>query len=179
MRKLGFAHQHCTFHLIKNITTNLKPKITEELDKYEVELRKNNTKISENKIKKMRKNKKEEITGEIKIYMELFYELFHQQSFEKAINYIELLKYELKNFPKMMQDYLNKNFFPVYRKYLIFLEKPFIGKLESTNNKLENYFGNTLDKHTKRIYRTPEGIFDYIMARKDGWIENQKKVLTN
>ncbi len=70
----------------------------------------------------------------------------------------------------MMQEYLNKNFFPVYRKYLIFLEKPFIGKLESTNNKLENYFGNTLDKHTKRIYRTPEGIFDYIMARKK-WLD--------
>ena len=28
--------------------------------------------------------------------------------------------------------------------------------LESTNNKLENYFGNTLDKHTKRIYINPE-----------------------
>lgn len=127
----------------------------------------------------MRKNKKEEITNEIKIYIELFYELFHQQSFEKAKNYIKLLKYELKNFPKIMQDHLNKNFFPVYRKYLIFLEKPFIKKLESTNNKIENYFGNTLDKHTKRIYKTPDGIFDYIMARKNGWIENQKKVLTN
>ena len=77
-----------------------------------------------------------------------------------------------------MQDYLNNNFFPVYRKYLVFLEKSFIGKFESTNNKLENYFGNTLDKHTKRIYRTPEGIFDYIMTRKNGWIENRKKVLT-
>lgn len=42
MRKLGFAHQHCTFHLVKNISTNLKPKITEELDKYEEKLRKNN-----------------------------------------------------------------------------------------------------------------------------------------
>ena len=175
MRKLGFTHQHCTFHLIKNMTANLKPKITEELDKYEAEIRKTQPKISESKIKKMRKTKKEEITDEIKIYTGLFYELFHQQSFDKAIKYINLLKQELTNFPKMMQDYLNKNFFPVYRKYLIFLEKPFIGKLESTNNKLENYFGNTLDKHTKRIYRTPEGIFDYIMARKSGWIENQKK----
>ena len=179
MRKLGFAHQHCTFHLIKNMTLNLKPKITEELDKYEAELLKTQPKISKSKIKKMRKTKKEEITDEIKIYIELFYELFHQQSFDKAIKYIDLLKQELTNFPKMMQDYLNKNFFPVYRKYLVFLEKPFIGKLESTNNKIENYFGNTLDKHTKRIYKTPEGIFDYIMARKNGWIENQKKVLTN
>ena len=179
MRKLGFAHQHCTFHLIKNMTTNFKPKITKILDEYEVELRKTQPGISESKIKQKRKDKKEAINNEIKIYIGLFYELFHQQSLEKAISYIELLKHELINFPIMMQEYLNKNFFPVYRKFLIFLEKPFIGKLESTNNKLENYFGNTLDKHTKRIYRTPEGIFDYIMARKDGWIKNQKKVLTN
>ena len=143
MKKLGFAHQHCTFHLIKNMTTNLKQKINEELDKYEAELRKTQPKISKNKIKKIRKKKKEEITKEIKEYIELFYELFHQQSFKKAKNYIKLLKQELKNFPKIMQDYLNKNFFPVYKKYLVFLEKPFIKKLESTNNKLENYFGNT------------------------------------
>ncbi len=58
----------------------------------------------------------------------------------------------------MMQDYLNKNFFPVYRKYLIFLEKDHIRKLKNTNNKLDNYFGNTLDKRTKGIYRTSEGI---------------------
>ena len=136
-------------------------------------------KISKTKINELIKNKKDKIKKEIKISLNLFYELFHQQSFEKAISFLELLKRELKNFPKILQDYLNKNFFPEYRKYLVFLEKPFIGKLESTNNKLENYFGNTLDKQTKRIYKTPEGIFDYIMARKDGWIENQKKVLTN
>lgn len=179
MKNLGFKHQHCTFHLIKNITTSLKPKITEELNKYGKEIRKNNPKISKTKINELIKNKKDKIKKEIKISLNLFYELFHQQSFEKAISFLELLKRELKNFPKILQDYLNKNFFPEYRKYLVFLEKPFIGKLESTNNKLENYFGNTLDKHTKRIYKTPEGIFDYIMVRKDGWIENQKKVLTN
>ena len=92
MIKLGFAHQHCTFHLTKNITTNLKPKITEEIDKYKTELRKTHPQISESKIKKMCKTKKEEITTELKIYMELLYELFHQQSFDKAISYIELLK---------------------------------------------------------------------------------------
>ena len=83
----------------------------------------------------MRKTKKEQISDEIKIFMGLFYELFHQQTFNKAIRYINLLKQELTNFPKMMQDYLNKNFFPVYRKYLIFLEKLFIGKLESLTTK--------------------------------------------
>ena len=36
------------------------------------------------------------------------------------------------------------------------------------NNKIENYFGNMLDKYTKRIYKTLEWIFGYIMTRKDG-----------
>ena len=62
MRKLGFAHQHCTFHLIKNMTTNLKPKITKELDKYKAELQKTQPKISETKIKKMCKTKKKGVS---------------------------------------------------------------------------------------------------------------------
>lgn len=41
-------------------------------------------------------------------------------------------------------------------------------KLESTNNKIEHYFGNALDKHTKRIPITSEGIFDYIEVKMDG-----------
>ena len=44
MRKLDFAHQYCTFHLIKNLTINLKLKITEEMGKYEAESLKKNSK---------------------------------------------------------------------------------------------------------------------------------------
>ena len=73
-----------------------------------------------------------------------------------------------------MQEYLIKNFFPVYRKYLIFLEKPFIGKLESTNNKIENYFGNTLDKHTKKIYRTPMEYLIILWREKIGGLKTEK-----
>lgn len=178
MRKLGFAHQHFTFHLIKNMTTNLKPKITEKLDKYEAELKENNPKISKSKIKKMRKEKKEEISDEIKIHIELLYWIIPPTIIQQSKKIHRTTKIRINQFSRNYSRILNNNFFPVYRKYLVFIEKPFIGKLESTNNKLENYFGNTLDKHTKRIYRTPEGIFDYIMTRKNGWIENRKKVLT-
>ena len=61
MKNLGFKHQHCTFHLIKNINTTLKPKITEELNKYGKEIRKNNPKISKTKINELIKNKKDKI----------------------------------------------------------------------------------------------------------------------
>ena len=91
------------------------------------------------------------VRQEIKEYLELFHELFNQQNFNKAIRYIDLLKNELKGFPKPLAKYLNKNLFPEYRKFLKFLENPFKEKLERTNNKLENYLGNTLDKHKKNL----------------------------
>lgn len=73
----------------------------------------------------------------------------------------------LSNIDKIeINEKINRNFFSECRKYLVFLKKPFIGRLESTNNKLENYFGKTLDKHAKKIYITLKGIFDYIMAKK-------------
>ena len=61
---------------------------------------------------------------------------------------------------------------PIYKKYIIFLEKDFKGKLDSTNNKIENYFGNTLPKRIKNIFRTKRGLFNFISNRKKGWIEN-------
>lgn len=42
------------------------------------------------------------------------------------------IKRKINPFYKMMKEYLNKNFFLGYRKYLIILGKSFIGKLEST-----------------------------------------------
>ena len=57
-----------------------------------------------------------------------------------------------KSFSKDDAKYLIKNFFLIFRKYLIFLEKLFITKLESTINKIENFFSNALDK---KIYRIP------------------------
>ena len=65
---------------------------------------------------------------------------------KKQLVYIDLLKNELKVFPKLLSEYLNKNFFPEYRKFLKFLENPFKGKLEGTNNKIENYLGNDRDR---------------------------------
>ena len=157
----------------------MQSEINKTVKNYKQKLKIKHPELSDYKIKKLIKDKKICLEQEIKEYLELFYELFNQQNFKKAIRYIDLLKNELKGFPKLLSEYLNKNFFPEYRKFLKFLENPFKGKLEGTNNKLENYLGNTLDKHTKRIYRTPEGMFAYIMSRKNGWIENRNQDLTN
>ena len=112
-------------------------------------------------------------------YYELFFKLFDQQSYEKAINYINLLKQEIKNFPEPLKSYIIDNFFPNYKKFLNFLKKEHCKKLERTNNQLENYNGNTLPKSEKRKFRTLTGVFNQILHRINNWIKNQKNQLTN
>ena len=45
-------------------------------------------------------------------------------------------------------------------------------KLDFMNNKIEDYFGNTLPKRIKNIFRTKRGLFNFISNRKKGWVEN-------
>ena len=91
----------------------------------------------------MRDEKKKEFKEEMGEFIELFMAFKEQQTWNKAKNYIEMIKRELINFPEFLQEYIMKNFMPNYRKYIIFLKKEFKEKLDSTDNKLENYFGNT------------------------------------
>ena len=63
---------------------------------------------------------------------------------------------------------------PIYKKkYIVFLEKDYKGKLDSKNNKIENYFGNTLPKRIKNIFTTKYGLFNFISNRKKGWVKNK------
>ena len=55
---------------------------------------------------------------------------------------------------------------PIYKKYILFLQKDHLGKLDSTNNKVENYFGNTLPRRVKNIFRTKGGLFNFSLCRK-------------
>lgn len=106
-------------------------------------------------------------------------QIFKQPTFNEAINYINHLKKEIKYYPKHLSEYLNKNFFPEYRKYLRFLENDYINHLEPTNNKLENYSGNTMPRYEKKSYRTMKGLWSALMHKKDGWIKRRKQDLTN
>ena len=59
------------------------------------------------------------------------------------------------------------------------LEKDYKDKLESTNNKLENFNGNTMPKYEKRSYRTKRGLWSALIHKKDGWIKRRNEDLTN
>ena len=47
-------------------------------------------------------------------------ELFNEKSIDEAIEYVNFLKSKLHKFPKALAEYLKRNFFPEYRKYLHF-----------------------------------------------------------
>ena len=151
MEKLGFVHQYCIFHLSRRIWDKIFKYINQEIAEYKLELKNSSIKRSISEINKLISQRKKELKKEMKEYVNIFEKLFNQESFDKAIEYINFLKLEVSKFPKFIADYLNKNFFPIYRKFLHYLEKDHIGKLDAYNNKIENFFGNTMPRYEKNF----------------------------
>ncbi|MDR2545411.1 MAG: hypothetical protein LBD03_07745, partial [Methanobrevibacter sp.] len=50
--------------------------------------------------------------------------------------------------------------------------------LPTTNNKLENYFGVTLPRHLKKLYKTIESIEVYLDLQRVKWDQNHGKNIT-
>jgi len=178
MRELGFIHQHCTFHLLQNIYSTISPELTKMKKKFERNLKNMELNLSDTQIKEKSKQFINDYKSEINEYLGLIYQLFKQQTYNKAIQYVELLKRESVNFPKLLQDYMNEKFFPEYKKFIHCLEKRHKGKLDNTNNQIENYIGNTMPRAHKKKFRTMEGAFNQIMLQKNGWIEKRNQELT-
>ena len=84
----------------------------------------------------------------------------------------------INNFPEILKNFLEKDFFPEYKKYLWFLKKEYKGKLTRTDNDSEMYFHATLPKSEKKRFRTEQGIFNQIFNRKNGWMKKIKSQLT-
>lgn len=179
MRDLGFDHQHCTFHLRLNINEQIRKHLKQKEIKIKAEYKKQNSRASKYEIKKFCDKKTENLKNEINDFKDLFFELFNQQTYTKALKFIDLLKNEMKNFPEPLKTYLTKNFFPEYKKFLLFLKKDHKAKLTQTNNQTENYIGNIMSKSLKRTFRTEIGFFSYIIHRINGWLKNRKKPHTS
>lgn len=177
MEELNFDHQLCTFHLEKHLWELTNKESNKMARKYRAKLKKENPKFSKTKLDNMRDDYKKEFKEEMGEFIELFMAFRNQQTWNKARNYIEMLKRELVKFPEFLREYISNNFMPIYKKYIKFLRKEYKGKLDGTDNKLENYFGNTLNKHIKKIFRTKQGLFNFIKERKNGWVENNKLAL--
>lgn len=156
MRELKFVHQHCIFHLEKNIKNKMEEKINKNMIKYKFKLINTTPKLSNYQIEEKIKKEKNKRKTEMWKYIKEFTRLFKKENITEAIGYINQIKKKIKDYPKDLAKYLQKNFFPEYRKYLHFLETAYKGKLDPTNNKLENFNGNTMPKYEKKFIKQTE-----------------------
>ena len=118
--------------------------------KFEQDLKNVELNLSETQIKEKSKQFINDYKSEIGEYMNLIYQLFKQQTYDKAIQYVDLLKRESINFPKLLQDYMNEKFFPEYKKFIHFLKKEHKGKLDNTNNQIKIILEIQCLEHIKR-----------------------------
>ena len=172
MDNLGFQHQYCTFHLVKNINKQIKKYLNEFKRKIEKEFKnfypRLNKKQLKEKVEKELKTEKEEINW----FKNTFLILFKQKSYKDALKYAKDLKSILDVFPEFLAKYLKQEFFPKYKKFLTFLKEPHKGKIDSTNNKTENYIGNIMPKADKNKYKTELGFINQIYHRTKNWKKN-------
>ena len=178
MQKLGFKHQYCTYHLRLAVNQRIKKYLKEKDLELRLNTLKEHERISKSKLDELVENKIKELKSEINIYKQLIFELFNQQTYDKALNYMDMLKQEFINFPEILQKFLEKDLFPEYKKYIWFLKKEYKGKLTRTDNDSEMYFHATLPKSEKKRFRTEQGIFNQIFNRKNGWMKKIKSQLT-
>ncbi|KZX17608.1 hypothetical protein MBCUT_01720 [Methanobrevibacter cuticularis] len=179
MDNLGFEHQYCSFHLTKNINKQINKHLNKTKVKIEKKIKKTYLELNKTQIKEKVEKKLKIIKEEINLFKGISLDLFKQKSYEDALKYVERIKYILDEFPEFLAKYLKKEFFPKYKKFLTFLKKPHIGKIDSTNNKTENYIGNIMPKADKNKYRTKIGFINQIYHRTRNWIKNTKYQLTN
>ena len=99
MEELGFKrHQLCVFHLKLNINKLIKTEIRKLKAEYTQKL----TKIYENESSEFIENEVETLLKkdkkEIGYYQQLFYYLFKERTYFKALSYIKLLKININSF---------------------------------------------------------------------------------
>ncbi len=176
MQRLKFKrHQYCTFHFKKNLNELVRTEIRERKRKITRKLKNIYGDKSEKFIKDKVDEELKQFKIEIRHALQLIYYIFKEESFDKAESYIQLIKTNMVNFPKFISEYLEENFLPYYKSYICYLEKPYKGKLDDTNNKTEGYFRATMPKGQKRKYRTLKGLINQIYHRGNGLIKNQRE----
>jgi hypothetical protein len=146
IEKLGFKHQWCYFHTLKNFNKIIKKYIREN-------------ELNEEEINKIREEK-----------LELF-SLFESKSFKSARNKFKEILNKINDYSKVVQSITRDYLMPYFKTFFAFLEDE---NIERTSNKIENVFQKTFPKSVKRLMKIKTGVMSRINIRIE--IQNQKKL---
>jgi hypothetical protein len=145
--ELGFIHNLCIFHVIKDVKKIVNDKM---------------------KSKKLDENQKAEYYDAGKIILEIF----RSKPYKKANKKFTNLMKHLDKIPKEFVDFVKNKIKPNFQSYMKHLQFDF---LPTTNNSLENYFGVTLPRYLKKLFKTVEGIEIYLDLQRVKWDQNHGK----
>ena len=179
MSSLGFEHQYCVFHLSLSVSKSLKTYLKNYKKERIKRIKKENPHLKKSKIKILAKEEIELMKKQINEDRKFIREIFKQESYQDALDYIEKIKQSLNTFNEFIQEFLVNDFLPIYKSFIVFLKKEHWNKLTQTNNRTENYIGNTLPKAVKNKYKTAKGCFNHIYNRSTNWIKTNYSSLTN
>lgn len=151
MDKLKIKHQLCTFHVKKEINTWIK------------------------KHRRKNKHNKDEL-NQITNYKNQIFEIIDSPNYNTAKKLFNKLKKEINNIPNVFRKIITKKFLVHFNRFVNYLKDPNISK---TSNKIENYFRTTLPKAIKRIFKTIQGLQEYLTLQKEKWDKNHKITKNN
>ena len=144
IQKLGFKHQFCLFHT--------KQKINRDINNY----------LKQNKLDFEEESK-------IKEFKQLIFEILNCETIEEAKNHRDKLISKNKDFPLIIKQIMWKFIIPYFKNLTYHLESNF---LESTSNKIENFFQKVLPKHIKKTFRSKSGVEARLELRIEFWNKN-------
>lgn len=141
INKLGINHQFCLFHSMKNISARIK----KDIDKNH---------YSQNEIKM------------ISEYKRIIFSMLKSNDLKSAETIRNNLIKKNDSLPPIISKILWDFIVPYFKNLTFHLSDD---NIESTSNKLENYFHQNFNKSIKKLYKTENGILKRFDLRRKKW----------
>lgn len=143
--ELGFKHQLCFFHFIKNCRERIRD------------------------LTRGFKNRKELIKESYKQLGEII-DVMNCNDSKKANEFFYDLAFRLDDFNPFMQSVIRVLIFGRYKKLIRFFDN---FRIDRTSNKIENCFQKIMPRFKKKIYRTQKGFLTRVHLRIVYWNKNR------
>jgi len=172
----SFLEEAMEFIDVKSITTDMRPQYRETIDNFGVKHQiciwhfKLDMRKAAKKVKK-ENNLTEKEMGMISAYLDQMFQIVDSESYEEAIKDFQWFLLDLYDVPEPFMYVIEKKFIKNIDRLLNYLLDENIPR---TNNATENYFRNTLSKAIKKMFKTIDGVEEFLTLQREKWDHNNR-----
>lgn len=172
----SFLEEAMEFVEVKSITTDMRPQYKEIIDSlgvkhqiciwhFKLDMRK--------AVKKVKKenNLTEKEIGMIYAYLDQMFQIVDSETYEDAIRDFQWFLLDLYDVPEPFMHVIENKFIKNIDRLLNYLLDENIPR---TNNATENYFRNTLAKAVKKIFKSIDGVKEFLTLQREKWDRNNR-----